>query len=204
MGVDSLGVAMVLAYEFKMYRLHNGLEPEDLAVALGVSVETIKQIENCTVKASVFTKERFRALSMQDDASNRAADEFIKLVETSLADMLLFDPHDNLIATSKLHKDVRKYGWKDIRYRSRFDLEPESTLRLCEEAGALGSSYNGFGSFDQIYRRCPDKVNNSGNDVWGRLVSRPLILGPENVWRIATGIILPYSPSLKPTVRKID
>ena len=101
MGVDSLGVAMVLAYEFKMYRLHNGLEPEHLAVALGVSVETIKQIENCTVKASVFTKERFRASSMQDDASNRAADEFIKLVETSLADMLLFDPHDNLIATSK-------------------------------------------------------------------------------------------------------
>ena len=204
MGVDSLGAAMLLAYEFKMYRLQNGLDPEDLATALGLPVEAIKQIENCTVKASTLTRQRFRALSMQDDASCRAADEFIKLVETSQADMLLFDPEDNLIATSKLHKEARKYDWKDIRYRSRMDLEPESTLRLCEEAGAFGSSDSGFGSFDQIYCRAPDKVNNTGDDVWGRIVSRPLILGPEKVWRIATGIILPYSSSLKPTVRKID
>ena len=204
MGVDSLGAAMLLAYEFKTYRLQNGLEPDDLAEALGLPVEAIKQIENCTAQASTMTRQRFRALSMQDDASERTVDEFIKLVETSQADMLLFDPDANLIATSKLHKEARKYDWKDIRYRSRVDLEPDSTLRLCEEAGALGASYNGFGSFDKIYCRGPDKVNTTGVDIWGRIVSRPLILGSENVWRIATGVILPYSSRLKPTVRKID
>ena len=193
MRAKSLGGAMVLAYEFKLYRLHNGMSREDLADELGLDVTTVRQIESCSIKASILTQERFRALLLDDDADHLAPDEFIKLVETSPADMLLFDSNDSLIATSRLHKDARKYAWKDIRYRSRFDLEPESTLRLCEEAGALGDSYTGLGSFDQVYCRGSDQVNNSGEEIWGRLMSRPLILGQGRVWRIASGVILPHS-----------
>ncbi|MEM9358755.1 MAG: helix-turn-helix transcriptional regulator [Pseudomonadota bacterium] len=204
MRANSLGGAMVLAYEFKLYRVQNGMSPDDLADELGLDVATIRQIESCSIKASVLTQERFRALLLNEDIGHSGPDEFIKLVETSPADMFLFDPEDNLAATSRLHKEARKYEWKDIRYRSRFDLEPESTLRLCEEAGAFGKTYTRLASFDQVYRRGPDKVNNSGEDIWGRLVSRPLILGNDQVWRIVSGIILPYTPGLKPVVKKID
>ncbi len=204
MRAHSLGGAMVLAYEFKLYRMHNGMSPEDLANELGLDITTIKQIESCSIKASNLTQERFRTLVLDDDIGHPGPDAFIKLIETSPADMFLFDPDDSLIATSRLHKEARKYAWKDIRYRTRFDLEPESTLRLCEEAGAFGDSSTRFATFDQTYRRGPDKVNNSGEDIWGRLVSRPLVLGSEQVWRIVSGVILPYSPGLEPTVRKID
>ena len=204
MKAHSLGGAMVLAYEFKLYRVQNGMSPEDLADELGLDVTTVRHIESCSIKASILTQERFRTLLLDDDIGHPGPDEFIKLVETSPADMFLFDPDDKLIATSQLHKEARKFDWKDIRYRSRFDLEPESTLRLCEEAGALGASYTRLATFDQVYRRGPDKVNNSGEDIWGRLVSRPLILESEQVWRIVSGVILPHSSDLKPTVRKID